>query len=343
MSSLLKENKSPALASGDTAHRFKFIYWFFYFLHVFPVHSLVSAEKPNKLPLQEAAERDRRPLAPQTSSLPLSLCTKLKENQGETRAAFKVWWTAELHAYWWVRPPRAVRGWQPGGHQLSRIKKFGLAAAYTPPNHLVRTQATRNHPESYRSGSRGRCYVHFDHHLISPDAVVTKVRRAELVGCLLCCSQTLCRWAAEQRDTKEKKLQQQTSEAEITYQSLVDSADDLRKCSGPQHWMELCIPPPPPLCLPAPSSLSLSLRLCVCVELKSTHSQTGTRTERWPVKMATGLYCLNISASTSPSTASPPPLLTPLSVSQTLAIVRRTMHVCTVTGVPALRVNEEAG
>lgn len=176
-----------------------------------------------------------------------------------------------------------------------------------------------------------------------PDAVVTKVRRAELVGCLLCCSQTLCRWAAEQRDTKEKKLQQQTSEAEITYQSLVDSADDLRKCSGPQHWMELCIPPPPPLCLPAPSSLSLSLRLCVCVELKSTHSQTGTRTERWPVKMATGLYCLNISASTSPSTASPPPLLTPLSVSQTLAIVRRTMHVCTVTGVPALRVNEEAG
>lgn len=172
MSSLLKENKSPALASGDTAHRFKFIYWFLYFLHVFPVHSLVSAEKPNKLPLQEAlwqtaAERDRRPLAPQTSSLPLSLCTKLKENQGETRAAFKVWWTAELHAYWWVRPPCAVRGWQPGGHQLSRIKKFGLAAAYTPAYHLVRTQATRNHPESYRSGSRGRCYVHFDHHLIS--------------------------------------------------------------------------------------------------------------------------------------------------------------------------------
>lgn len=114
-----------------------------------------------------------------------------------------------------------------------------------------------------------------------PDAVVTKVRRAELVGCLLCCSQTLCRWAAEQRDTKEKKLQQQTSEAEITYQSLVDSADDLRKCSGPQHWMELCIPPPPPLCLPAPSSLSLSLRLCVCVwswkahTLRLVHAQRG--------------------------------------------------------------------
>lgn len=343
MSSLLKENKSPALASGDTAHRFKFIYWFFYFLHVFPVHSLVSAEKPNKLPLQEAAERDRRPLAPQTSSLPLSLCTKLKENQGETRAAFKVWWMAELHAYWWVRPPRAVRGWQPGGHQLSRIKKVRPGCCiYTPQSprtHTSHTQSPRILPKWIQRTML--CTLWSPSYL--PDAVVTKVRRAELVGCLLCCSQTLCRWAAEQRDTKEKKLQQQTSEAEITYQSLVDSADDLRKCSGPQHWMELCIPPPPPLCLPAPSSLSLSLRLCVCVELKSTHSQTGTRTERWPVKMATGLYCLNISASTSPSTASPPPLLTPLSVSQTLAIVRRTMHVCTVTGVPALRVNEEAG
>lgn len=290
-------------------------------------------------------ERQRRPLAPQTSSLPLSLCTKLKENQGETRAAFKVWWTAELHAYWWVRPPRALRGWQPGGHQLSRIKKFGLAAAYTPAYHLVRTQATRNHPESYRSGSRGRCYVHFDHHLIS--LMLLSQKSGGLSWSAACsAARRHCAGGRLSSETQRRKeLQQQTSEAEITYQSLVDSADDLRKCSGPQHWMELCIPPPPPLCLPAPSSLSLSLR--VCVELKSTHSQTGTRTERererWPVKMATGLYCLNISASTSPSTASPPPLLTPLSVSQTPAIVRRTMHVCTVTGVPALRVNEEAG
>lgn len=142
---------------------------------------------------------------------------------------------------------------------------------------------------------------------------------------------------------RRKKLQQQTSEAEITYQSLVDSADDLRKCSGPQHWMELCIPPPPPLCLPAPSSLSLSV--CMCGAEKHTLSDlyTHRRSERWPVKMATGLYCLNISASTSPSTASPPPLLTPLSASQTPAIVRCTLHVCTVTSVPALRVNEEAG
>lgn len=106
------------------------------------------------------------------------------------------------------------------------------------------TQKPCHSPNPYRSGSRGRCYVHFDHHDSIPDADTSPVRSGWWRSSSLLADTLQADCSAEQ--------QQQTSPGWICYVSVEGSADYLRKCSRPRHWMGLGIPPPPLTLPPRP-------------------------------------------------------------------------------------------
>ena len=163
---------------------------------------------------------------------------------------------------------------------------------------------------SYRGGSGGRCYVHFDHHDKSP--MLTRVR---LAGRL---SSPLCRHFAGSARSVMRQKRNNDNKSETSRRVSAGKAAQTMCVNAPlldTGWsfaFLLRLPAPFSLSLSLARSLSLSLSrwMCVCGERAHTwihvhahtlgdaftHAQRGSG----PIMMATqtGLYCLNISAST---------------------------------------------